>query len=98
VCLDVDQLSDAELRSLEQVFHAELGQQAMVMEALLKLIVENDNQQSKANSLKSAWESRDRQTLLALAQPIYAQLNRNYGVTHFYRIHRYGSAQFPTRT
>ncbi len=81
---DVVRANDAGRQSFQQTFTIELAKEAGFMATLLKLMIENDKQKTQANSLKAAWLQRDRQVLLARAQPIYEQLNRLHGITHFY--------------
>jgi len=81
---DIERANNADLQSLQQIFKVELAKEADFMVTLLKLIVENDQRQSQSNSIQTAWLQRDRQALLARVQPIYEQLNRDHGITHFY--------------
>jgi len=58
-------------------YQATLAGRANKLGAALEIIAEDEQ-------LRAALENRDRETLLARAQPIFQRLRTKYGITHFY--------------
>ena len=52
----------------------------------VQLMKAQSSQIAENPALLKAWQKRDVQGLTALAQPIFEQLKREYGITHFYFI------------
>jgi len=57
----------------------ELDEDAQVLKGLAHLLARDEN-------LRKAWQARDRQKMLALAEPLFRELRPEFRVTHFYFI------------
>jgi signal transduction histidine kinase/DNA-binding response OmpR family regulator len=65
------------LKSLQDLFAAQLDNDASMMGAALRLIVRDEQ-------LKVALRAKDRESLLGLTQPLFEELHSEHQVTHFY--------------
>lgn len=73
----LDEVSLQAARGASEDFHQLLARQAQVLEALETVLIRDPQ-------LIAGLQARDRERLLALFQPVFAQLHRDYAVTHLY--------------
>jgi PAS domain S-box-containing protein len=69
--------SDEAIARVSTAFDIALQEDANMLSATLEAI-------SRDGELQAAFQSRDRQELLALAEPLYRELNGEYHISHFY--------------
>jgi two-component system sensor histidine kinase/response regulator len=65
------------LESLQELFVAQLDNDAHMMSAALSMILREER-------LKAALKAKDRASLLRLTQPIFEEFRAAHGITHFY--------------
>jgi len=67
-------------RSIELV----RGEWARIIDSHTQVLKANANQIARDPALQNAFRDRDISALKALSQPLYDELKREYGITHFY--------------
>ena len=65
------------LESLQELFVAQLDNDANMMSAALRMILREEQ-------LKAGLRAKDRASLLRLTQPLFEELRAEHGITHFY--------------
>ena len=65
------------LESLQELFVAQLDNDAHMMSAALSMILREEQ-------LKAGLKAKDRESLLGLTQPLFEEFRAEHGITHFY--------------
>lgn len=66
-----------QIDAARQLFERKLSSDAELMSATIEMLLENPD-------IRRAWQSSDRDSLLALTKPLLPNLNEKYRISHFY--------------